>query len=93
MPKIYEGVYNKDALTLDCEKSAPCAGALHHYEECQERLTNGKQLFENEDCTEELYVTELTTAVCLSVLHCVLTIVHIAHCALECTAPYVYGSG
>ncbi|WFD45366.1 hypothetical protein MPSI1_004048 [Malassezia psittaci] len=56
MPKIYEGVFYQHALTPECEKSAPCAGALHHFEECQERVMGGKQLFENEDCTEELYV-------------------------------------
>lgn len=29
---------------------------MHHFEECQERVTSGKG-FEGEDCVEELYVS------------------------------------
>lgn len=55
-PEIYEGVYkNHDADRPACEKSAACESVRHHFEECQERVTEGKG-FEGEDCVEELYV-------------------------------------
>ena len=55
-PGIYEGMCTIGITNwLACEKSAACESVRHHFEECQERVTEGKG-FEGEDCVEELYV-------------------------------------
>lgn len=54
-----------EILTAECENSPGCAGVRHHFEECQERVTEGKG-FEGENCIEELCVFVLTAAVCYS---------------------------
>lgn len=43
MPSIYEA----------CQDSKECAPAKHHFEECTNRVNEGKG-FKGEDCMEEL---------------------------------------
>ncbi|KAI3618363.1 hypothetical protein CBS9595_002726 [Malassezia furfur] len=53
-----------------CEKSAPCASARHHFEECQERVTKGDVQFPNEDCTEEFCTSRGYAAYTNTSPHC-----------------------
>ena len=66
-PEIYERMYLAVELELteraECQNSSGCSEARHHFEECQERVTEGKG-YEGEDCVEELYVCH----VCISLL-------------------------
>lgn len=43
-PEIYE----------QCQNSSGCSEVRHHFEECQERVTEGKG-YEGEDCVEEFF--------------------------------------
>lgn len=57
-PEIYERMYLAVELELteraECQNSSGCSEARHHFEECQERVTEGKG-YEGEDCVEEFF--------------------------------------
>lgn len=64
----------KPKLEEECAKSAQCAPAKHHYEECAERVTrqheNPNHKGPKEDCVEEFF--------------------HLQHCATQCAAPKLF---
>lgn len=86
-------------VPTDCEKSKACAPLKHHFDECTKRVEEGKG-FEGENCIEEFCKFSSILILHLSMdSHTVLTlssvrleskIVHLAHCAQECTAPKLF---
>lgn len=41
------------AIVEECEQSAKCAPALHHFQHCEEKVNAGEG-YKGEDCVEEL---------------------------------------
>ncbi|KAL9136406.1 MAG: hypothetical protein Q9175_002392 [Cornicularia normoerica] len=64
----------KPKLEEECAKSAQCAPAKHHYDDCAERVTQQHQNPDHkgpkEDCVEEFF--------------------HLQHCATQCAAPKLF---
>ncbi len=82
--------------SLECAKSAQCAPAKHHYDECAERVTrqheNPDHKGPKEDCVEEcefvaLYPWPLHRNEILMKSHLVF---HLQHCATQCAAPKLF---
>ncbi|CAF9911951.1 MAG: hypothetical protein ALECFALPRED_007780 [Alectoria fallacina] len=86
----------KPKLEAECAKSAQCAPAKHHYDECAERVTkqheNPDHKGPKEDCVEEC---EFHGDIWLR-LGDILTerefypVFHLQHCATQCAAPKLF---
>ncbi|CAD6575842.1 MAG: ubiquinol--cytochrome-c reductase subunit 6 [Alectoria sarmentosa] len=86
----------KPKLEAACAKSAQCAPAKHHYDECAERVTkqheNPDHKGPKEDCVEEC---EFDGNIWLR-LGYILTkrefypVFHLQHCATQCAAPKLF---